>query len=107
MAAGKPLDPSMPLGELGLDSLLAVELRNAVSAAVGRPLPATLLFDYPTIDALTDHLINDILRLVDEDRPVPADAEPVVEFDLVGSVEGLSDNEVDQLLAARISQGSI
>ena len=107
MPAGKPLDPSMPLGELGLDSLLAVELRNAVSAAVGRPLPATLLFDYPTIDALTDHLINDILRLAEEDRQVPGDAEPVVEFDLVGSVEGLSDEEVDQLLAARMSQGTI
>ena len=102
MAAGKPLDPSMPLGELGLDSLLAVELRNAVGAAVGRPLPATLLFDYPTIDAITDHLINDILLLADEDRQVPEDAEPMVEFDLVGSVEGLSDKEVDELLATRM-----
>jgi acyl carrier protein len=107
MPAGKPLDPSMSLGELGLDSLLAVELRNAVSAAVGRPLPATLLFDYPTVDALTDHLINDILRLAEEDRQVPGDAEPVVEFDLVGSVQGLSDDEVDQLLAARMGQGPI
>ena len=77
-----------------------------MSTAVGGPLPATLLFDYPTIDALTDHLITDILRLAEADRQATGDAEPIVEFDLVGSVEGLSDTEVDELLAARMGQGT-
>jgi acyl transferase domain-containing protein len=102
MATGRPIDPSIPLGELGLDSLLAVELRNTLSMAVGHPLPATLLFDYPTIDSLTDHFVIDILRIAGDDGQVSGDAEPIAEFDLVGSVEGLSDDEVDQLLAARI-----
>ena len=44
--------------------------------------------------------------LAEDDRQVPGDAEPIAEFDLVGSVEGLSDDEVDQLLAARISRGT-
>ena len=101
-AAGKPIDPSAPLGDLGLDSLLAVELRNVVSAAVGQPLPATLLFDYPTIDALTDHLVNDILHLVADERQILEDADPIAKHDLVASVEGLSDDEVDQLLASRM-----
>jgi hypothetical protein len=101
MASGKPVDPSMPLGEVGLDSLLAVELRNTLSAAVGQSLPATLLFDYPTINAITDYFINDIMQLADDDQQAPNGTDTIAEFDLVGSVEGLSDDEVDQVLAAR------
>ena len=56
-----PADKS--LQELGLDSLMAVEVRNAVSDVVGRPLPATLLFDYPTIDGLSQYLLDSVLAL--------------------------------------------
>jgi acyl transferase domain-containing protein/NADPH:quinone reductase-like Zn-dependent oxidoreductase/NAD(P)-dependent dehydrogenase (short-subunit alcohol dehydrogenase family) len=100
-ASGKPVDPSIPLGELGLDSLLAVELRNTLSAAVGQLLPVTLLFDYPTIDAISDYLLNHILQLAEDDHHVANHTGPVAEFSLVGSVEGLSDDEVDRVLAAR------
>jgi acyl transferase domain-containing protein/acyl carrier protein len=52
-----------PLQELGLDSLTALELRNALAARVGRPLPATLLFDRPTIEALSAYLLEEVLLL--------------------------------------------
>ena len=51
------------LGELGLDSLMAVELRNALASTAGESLPATLLFDYPTVDTLTDYLSRRVLGL--------------------------------------------
>ncbi len=58
------------LHEFGLDSLLAVELRNALAALTGTSLPATLLFDYPTVAALADHLVE---RLADVSAPDAAD----------------------------------
>ncbi|MDM8557192.1 SDR family NAD(P)-dependent oxidoreductase [Candidatus Parabeggiatoa sp. HSG14] len=49
------------LFDLGIDSLMAVELRNRLKTSLGQALPATIIFDYPTIEALVDYLSQDIL----------------------------------------------
>jgi NADPH:quinone reductase-like Zn-dependent oxidoreductase/acyl carrier protein len=91
------IEPRQPLSELGLDSLMAVELRNALGVAVGRTLPATLLFRYPTVEALTQFLAQEILGLgkPDADRPSPDVAQADAARDEVAALE---DEEVKRLL---------
>ena len=95
---GRQIDPRTPLGDLGLDSLLAVELRNTLGTALGTTLPATLLFDYPSIETLTDYLLEEVLGFAGSQ---PASAPQSAPAGLVGSIEAMSDDEVDRLIAAR------
>jgi acyl carrier protein len=51
------------LSELGMDSLMAVELKNRLMDSLNCSLPSTIAFDYPTIAALTEFLKKDVLGM--------------------------------------------
>jgi hypothetical protein len=62
-----------------------------------RNLPATLVFDYPTINALTDYLAQDILKI--ETKKVKNKSNPEDNGDLLAKIESLSDDEVARMLS--------
>jgi len=96
------IDVDRPLHELGLDSLMAVELRNALGGAVGRSLPATLLFDHPTLRRLVDYLGGAVLELDLGARTEPTPAEAAGPSAAEEELERLSDDEMAALLARRL-----
>jgi NADPH:quinone reductase-like Zn-dependent oxidoreductase/acyl carrier protein len=99
------LEPQQGLRDLGMDSLMAVELRNELQHGLGRPLPSTLAFDYPVIEAMTGHLAS-LLGI--EDATGPAAVAPTVAASrragLVTEVAGLSDQDAEALLAEELNR---
>jgi acyl carrier protein len=53
---GCPLDSSQGFTDLGMDSLMAVELSDRLALLVDRTLPSTLVFEQPTVDLMTVHI---------------------------------------------------
>lgn len=93
-----------PLTELGLDSLMAVELRNALGKGVEQTLPATLLFDHPTIEALVNHLGKNVLALesavLENEAHVANGKASLVEKET--ALDELSEEEMAALLEERL-----
>ncbi len=98
----RPPDRARPLRELGLDSLLAVELRNVISNGLGLPrrLPATLLFDYPSVGAIADYLARELLPAENE---IPSAAARDSQAELA-AIAVLSDEEAEAMLLEELNE---
>jgi hypothetical protein len=104
---GMSVDPSQPLNELGLDSLMAVELRNRLGhgLALERSLPATLVFERPTIEALAGYL-GDVLVQAAAPAMLPvrpdAGSDRRRAGDAVEAIDGLSENQIEEMFARKL-----
>jgi acyl transferase domain-containing protein/acyl carrier protein len=98
------LDPDRGLFELGLDSLMSVQLKGRLERFIGCPLPATLTFTYPTVHALTDFLLGEVLKLsttttvqvisANEDNQAQPPGDNLADF---------SDDQIKTMLSAELS----
>jgi acyl transferase domain-containing protein/NADPH:quinone reductase-like Zn-dependent oxidoreductase len=109
LSAGRPMPVETPMQEFGLDSLMALELRNVLAQALGRPLSATLLFDYPSIRGLSQFLLS----MVVPQEPDSATVTSVTSsdglahmgaFPLDEELAAMSDDEAEELLLAELDR---
>lgn len=70
---GSPMDTAQPLTELGMDSLMAVRIRNTVRADFGVEPPVALLLQGASLTDLTADLLRQ-LGLTTEAEPESADS---------------------------------
>jgi NAD(P)-dependent dehydrogenase (short-subunit alcohol dehydrogenase family)/acyl carrier protein/uncharacterized protein YidB (DUF937 family) len=63
LSSSHSLDPHRGFFEIGMDSLTAVELKNRLQTSLGRSLPSTLIFDYPTLNALAGYLTSEMFSV--------------------------------------------
>jgi myxalamid-type polyketide synthase MxaD len=94
------IDQATPLGDLGIDSFTAIELRNRLERSLGLTLSATVAWNYPTIAAMTPYLAQKMsLPLLPESAPQPT---PGLDDDMaafLSQVDSLSADELRQLLS--------
>jgi acyl carrier protein/NADP-dependent 3-hydroxy acid dehydrogenase YdfG len=98
------LDADRGLFEMGMDSLMSVELKSSLERACGQRLPSTLTFNYPTIRALSQFLWDEIVVSGHE----PAQSTDAVSTpaaaagDDTDDLDDLSEDELEAMLASRL-----
>ena len=102
LEASQVVDHRQPLADLGLDSLMAVELRNLLGRGLRLPrsMPATLLYDYPTISELANYMAKEVLRWEGAETS-QLSGQAADRSGAIARIEDLSDEEVDRLFAEK------
>jgi NAD(P)-dependent dehydrogenase (short-subunit alcohol dehydrogenase family)/acyl carrier protein len=90
---GATIHDRVPLQDIGLDSLMALEMRNGLAQSLALTLSAGLLFNYPTVQELTDHLLA-LLPVTDESPAKTA----VGKNEDLAALDAMSDEEAELLL---------
>ncbi|HVB37495.1 MAG TPA: beta-ketoacyl reductase, partial [Vicinamibacterales bacterium] len=92
LPAGRLPDPRKGFFEMGMDSLMALDLKKRLQADFGTELRATAVFNYPTIQALAAFL-SDLIA-----APPPASAPTPAAAPAAAGTDALSDAELVRLL---------
>jgi len=96
------VEEKKPFNEMGMDSLTAVELRNALMELAKITLPATLVFEYPTLESLSDYLAELVLPNITSSTtnasPTVSHIQPALE-----AIEQFSEDELEALLAQELA----
>jgi NAD(P)-dependent dehydrogenase (short-subunit alcohol dehydrogenase family)/acyl carrier protein len=90
-----------PFGSLGLDSLMALEVRNRLERELGQGLPVSVVWNYPTVAELAAFVAGLLeLPLDGDEPPAPAAAEP--HDARAAELAAMSDDEVLELLGTKL-----
>jgi ubiquinone/menaquinone biosynthesis C-methylase UbiE len=99
----RSLDSDVALMDLGFDSQMALDLQDALSTALGlkKPLPATLVFDFPSIRAIARFLME---VMAPPTQPTPMQPSEGRFASKTAEVEGLSNEEIERKLRDKLNE---
>jgi acyl carrier protein len=97
--AGRTVDPTGGFFKLGMDSMMTVELRRRLEAALDLSLPPTIAFEYPTVESLARHLAGEIAPKRQEPAAVVSEPDAAA---IEKELDGLSDTDLAALLDSEI-----
>jgi acyl transferase domain-containing protein/acyl carrier protein len=105
-APGASLDPRARFSELGMDSLMAVELKNRLQRELGLHLSPTAIFNHPSVSALTSHLVellssSGLFPSTPAPASAPVPAAPPVEATEEAPADELSEEAMIALIAQK------
>lgn len=94
-------DPRRRLFDMGMDSLMALDIKKRLQEQLAADIPVTAVFNYPTIDALAEYLAGDVLQLQLQDDESPASTIPAADdaADPLARIKELTDEEAERRLA--------
>jgi acyl carrier protein len=113
-----------PMHDMGMDSLMAIEIKNRINNAIGKDLPATVIFNYPTIKSLSEYILQNVLLIKDNNssevskkkddgktnkkvsQPTPNAeiSQPVSgKTDLLDKIEQMSEEAAEELLLKKLN----
>ena len=91
--------------DLGMDSLMSVELSNRLKHSLKQNLPSTLAFEYPTIGLLTEYLASEVLKLPAEKPECQKfERETTNQPSIISIVEQIDDDLVESLLTQELDR---
>jgi len=97
------IDSQTPLPTLGLDSLMALELRNRLELSLGATLSATLIWGYPTVAALAPFLAEKMGIELEVTGLAPANGAQERQPGQTTELDELSEEAAAVLLAEKIA----
>lgn len=100
-------DPSKSFADYGLDSVMAVNLAQELEDWLDYPLEATIVWNFPTISSLANHLVSELKsqavnKQLDVDEVTNSDVSDVAE--VPKNLDTLSEAEIATLLAEEIAK---
>lgn len=98
-SSSESADRQKSLFDNGLDSLMALEIKNRLEASLRMPLQSTLLFEHPTIDLLGDFLSQQMGLSIGDESASASEAD-----ELLQHLDTLSDEELSALLENELSE---
>jgi aryl carrier-like protein len=100
LASDQEIGDDAGLFALGLDSLMAVQVRRRLARVADLTLPATLLFNHPTVSALSSFLLEALSADADSERDLAPNAPSLPDAVQASN----SDGDVHALLLEEIAR---